>query len=103
LLLLLLHIHRYPDLQKFATSCGLDTFLVVPLAYAHQDMGALLVAARAPVSLDWHSRQLAADLGAALSQALYTLSCVQQMRAGDQIIHDVLPQKVGVKAGMGST
>jgi hypothetical protein len=57
-------------------------------------MGALLVTAASPVSLDKYSRKLAGDLGHALSQAVYTLACIGQMKASDRIIHDILPEKV---------
>jgi hypothetical protein len=72
----------------------MDAFLVVPLACAGQDQGALLITSRAPVSLDKYSRLLAADLGHALSQTLYTLSCIGQMRAGEAIIADIMPEQV---------
>jgi hypothetical protein len=77
----------------------MDGFLVVPLTCAGQDQGALLVTSRAPVSLDRYMRKLASDLGHALSQTLYTLSCIGQMRAGEQIIHDILPEQVRDAAG----
>jgi hypothetical protein len=85
---------RYGDLEHLADSCGMDGFLVVPLACAGQDQGALLVTSRAPVLMDRHMRKLASDLGHALSQTLYTLSCIGQMRAGEQILHDMLPEQV---------
>jgi hypothetical protein len=85
---------RWPDWDVLAEACGLDCFLAVPLHCANQDMGALLVTSSSPVTLDRYLRKLASDLGHALSQALYTLACIGQMRAGDQIIHDILPEKV---------
>lgn len=69
-------------------------FLVVPLHCADQDLGALLVTSGSPVSLDKYTHKLALDLGHALSQAVYTLACIGQMRAGDRIIKDMLPDKV---------
>jgi hypothetical protein len=83
-------------LEELANEHEMDGFLVVPLACAGQDQGALLVTSRAPVSLDKYSRLLAADLGHALSQTLYTLSCIGQMRAGEAIIADIMPEQVGV-------
>jgi hypothetical protein len=71
-----------------------DSIMVVPLACAGQDLGALVLAARLPAALDAHLQRLAADLGHALSQTLYTLSCIGQMRQGEAIIQDIMPQKV---------
>lgn len=85
---------RWSDWDALAEGCGLDCFLVMPLHCANQDMGALLVTSASPVSLDKYGRKLAGDLGHALSQAVYTLACIGQMKASDRIIHDILPEKV---------
>jgi hypothetical protein len=51
------------------------------------------------VSIDRYLRRLAGDVAQSLSQTLYTLSCIEQMRAGEQIINDILPEKVTTAAG----
>jgi hypothetical protein len=71
-----------------------DSIMVVPLSCAGGFLGSLVLVARLPAVLDAHLQRLASDLGHALSQTLYTLACIGQMRAGEQIIQDIMPQKV---------
>jgi hypothetical protein len=72
----------------------MESFLLVPLACAGNDLGALLLASSPPAYVDKYGTMLATDLGLALSQTLYTLACIGQMRAGQQILHDIMPEKV---------
>jgi class 3 adenylate cyclase len=74
--------------------CGQTTFLVVPLSFAHRTLGALVVTSKSPVSLNKYLRKLAVELSFALAQILYTRLCIEQLRAGNEIINDVLPQPV---------
>jgi hypothetical protein len=85
---------RLTDLDTLATTYGMESFLLVPLACAGNDLGALLLASSPPAYLDKYGTMLATDLGLALSQTLYTLACIGQMRAGQQILHDIMPEKV---------
>jgi transcriptional regulator with GAF, ATPase, and Fis domain len=88
--------YRYEDWADLAAAHGVDSIMVVPLTCAGQDLGALVLAARLPAVLDAHLQRLASDLGHALSQTLYTLACIGQMRAGEAIIQDIMPQKVNL-------
>lgn len=89
-----MHNGRCDDLQVLAETYGCDSFLVVPLACAGQDQGALLLTAKSPVSLDTYVTRLAKDLGAALAHTLYTVSCVAELQANKHIIQDIMPEKV---------
>jgi hypothetical protein len=84
----------YGDWEALAADYGMDGFLTAPLSCAEEAMGALVLAASTPVSLDRYLRRLAGDVAQSLSQTLYTLSCIEQMRAAEQIIHDIMPEKV---------
>lgn len=96
-------LHRFADWASLAKECRSDTFLVAPLAYAtQQNFGAILLSCTSPVAMDVHLRNLATDLSHALSQTLYTLACVRQVKAGETIIHDVMPQQVRWKEGRGA-
>lgn len=81
-------------MQELADTYGFTAFLLVPLSCAGEDHGVLLLAANTPSRLRRHVCRLAEDLGAALGQALYTLSCISHFHAGEQIIKDIMPEKV---------
>jgi hypothetical protein len=85
---------QFSDWQQLADSYGADCFLAVPLCFAQQDLGCLLLLAEQPAAVDKYVRKLVIELGLVVAQTLYTLLCMQQMRAGDQIIHDMMPQQV---------
>eukprot|EP00878_Enallax_costatus_P013853 GHUV01014488.1.p1 GENE.GHUV01014488.1~~GHUV01014488.1.p1 ORF type:complete len:755 (+),score=246.91 GHUV01014488.1:294-2267(+) len=84
----------FSDWRDLARSYGTDCFLAVPLCFAQHDMGTLLLMSSQAAALDKHVRKLVIELGLVVSQTLYTLLCMQQMRAGDYIINDILPEKV---------
>jgi hypothetical protein len=85
---------RFSDWQQLADSCRGECFLAVPLCFAQQDLGCLLLVAEQPAAVDKYVRKLVIELGLVVAQTLYTLLCMQQMRAGDQIINDMMPQQV---------
>jgi hypothetical protein len=87
------HTH-FSDWQQLADSYGAECFLAVPLCFAQQDLGCLLLAAAQPAAVDKYVRKLVIELGLVVTQTLYTLLCMQQMRAGDHIINDMMPQQV---------
>lgn len=68
----------------------------MPLACAGQDQGMLLLMAKAPVHIHSGMRRLADDLCVAVGQALFTLACINQIKAGEQIIQDIMPEQVWV-------
>jgi hypothetical protein len=78
-----------------AEDYGFTAFLLVPLSCAGQDHGVLLLATSTPSRLRRQVCRLAEDLGAALGQALYILACIAHFHAGEQIIQDIMPEKVG--------
>jgi hypothetical protein len=84
----------FSDWQQLADSYGAECFLAVPLCFAQQDLGCLLLVAEQPAAIDKYVRKLVIELGLVVAQTLYTLLCMQQMRAGDQIINDMMPQQV---------
>lgn len=85
---------NFSDWRDLAKTYGTDCFLAVPLSFAQLDMGTLLLMSDKPAALDKHVRKLVIELGLVVAQTLYTLLCMQQMRAGDCIINDILPEKV---------
>lgn len=85
---------NFSDWRDLARTYGMDCFLAVPLCFAQHDMGTLLLMSSQPAALDKHVRKLVLELGLVVSQTMYTLLCMQQMRAGDHIINDILPEKV---------
>ncbi|WIA39175.1 hypothetical protein OEZ86_005300 [Tetradesmus obliquus] len=85
---------QFSDWQQLADSYGAECFLAVPLCFAQQDLGCLLLLAEQPAAMDKNVRKLVIELGLVVAQTLYTLLCMQQMRAGEQIIHDMMPQQV---------
>lgn len=85
---------NFSDWRDLARTYGMDCFLAVPLCFAQHDMGTLLLMSSQPAALDKHVRKLVLELGLVVSQTMYTLLCMQQMRAGDYIINDILPEKV---------
>ena len=72
------------------------SFFVAPLSFAHYDMGALLLVSSDPINIDKYACKLAVEMSLVLSQTLYTLLCMEQLRAGEQIINDVMPEKVRI-------
>jgi hypothetical protein len=87
----------FSDWQQLADSYGAECFLAVPLCFAQQDLGCVLLVAEQPAAIDKYVRKLVIELGLVVAQTLYTLLCMQQMRAGDQIINDMMPQQVRVQ------
>jgi transcriptional regulator with GAF, ATPase, and Fis domain len=85
---------QFSDWQQLAESYEAECFLAVPLCFAQQDLGCLLLMAEQPAAVDKYARKLVIELGLVMAQTLYTLLCMQQMRAGDQIINDMMPQQV---------
>lgn len=74
--------------------------MTIPLSFAYQDMGALTIMCDNPAHMDKYLRKLSVELSLVLARILYTKSCLEQLRAGEQIIHDVMPRQVGVLAQM---
>jgi hypothetical protein len=81
-------------MRELAQEYGQVSFLVAPLSFAQLDMGALILMSSTPANIDKYACKLAVELSLVLSQTLYTLLCMEQLRAGEQIINDVLPEKV---------
>jgi hypothetical protein len=85
---------EYRDWRTLHEQYGSTQFLVSPLSYATQSLGALLLANNPQTVIDGDMRILAEELSASLSSTLHTLGYIRQLRAGEQIIQDVLPAQV---------
>ncbi len=69
----------------------------MPLTFARLDMGALVLLTSDPAKLDKYARRLCFELGLLLGQTLYTQLCMEHMRVGDEIIHDIMPAGVSAR------
>jgi hypothetical protein len=84
----------HADWEEARVQQGMNAFLVVPMLLAHKTLGALVVMAPEAAAIDSHQRKLSLGVALQLAQALYTRSALEQARAGDSILNDILPAKV---------
>jgi hypothetical protein len=85
---------QFRDWRTLHEQYGSTQFLVSPLSYATQSLGALLLANTPQTVIDRDMRALAEELSTSLSSTLHTLGYIRQLRAGEQIIQDVMPAQV---------
>ena len=76
----------FSDLDGWRSAHGMRAFVVLPVALAGRDLGALLLMTAEPKALDPYALRLAHELAGALGQTLYTRLCLDEVAADQEIM-----------------
>jgi len=87
----------HADLYRLHHVLGAGSVLLAPLSFAHAKLGALMVVSEREGGISKLMSQLSTQLAIHVAQALYLKQALEEVRAGEAVITDIMPSSVAAE------